>query len=65
MPEIAADAALLVDPYDIHAIAMNLHMLWHDKVRRQDYTRKGIARSACFNWMQMSREYSLIYYKVA
>jgi glycosyltransferase involved in cell wall biosynthesis len=65
MPEIAKEAALLVDPLNVEDIANSSERLWNDKTLRAEFKKKGIARSAQFNWSTMSIEYSRIYSQVA
>jgi glycosyltransferase involved in cell wall biosynthesis len=65
MPEIAKDAALFVDPYRVGDIANRLDELWNDETLQAELKKKGIARSAKFDWAQMSSEYSTLYPRVA
>ncbi len=49
-PEAAGDAAILVDPYDVEAIADGMHRLADDSMLT-DYLRvKGLARATGFSW---------------
>jgi glycosyltransferase involved in cell wall biosynthesis len=48
--EIAAGAALLVDPREIDSIASNLIRLTQDEQLRADLAVKGLTRSAQFTW---------------
>jgi glycosyltransferase involved in cell wall biosynthesis len=50
MPEVAADAALLVDPHDTDALAAAMLRLFRDEPLRGVLRRRGIARAADFNW---------------
>jgi glycosyltransferase involved in cell wall biosynthesis len=50
LPEVAGDAALLVDPYDTDAIAAAITRLLADEALRDDLTRRGADRVACFSW---------------
>jgi glycosyltransferase involved in cell wall biosynthesis len=50
MPEVAGDAALLVDPTDVDAIAAGLWRLATDPDRRDTLIRAGIARAKEFSW---------------
>lgn len=50
LPEVAGDAALLVDPYDVEALAAGLDQLLADEVLRQDLSRRGLERAAQFTW---------------
>ncbi len=56
LPEVAGDAALLVDPRDEHAIASALARLLSDADLRADLRARGLARTACFTWERCARE---------
>lgn len=49
IPEIVKDAAVLVDPYDICAIARAIERLLEDKLLRQDLINKGLLRAKDFS----------------
>jgi glycosyltransferase involved in cell wall biosynthesis len=50
MPEVSGDAALLVDPTDVNAIADGLRRLSSDSELRDTLIRRGLARSKEFTW---------------
>jgi glycosyltransferase involved in cell wall biosynthesis len=50
MPEIADDAALLVDPYSIEEIKEAMKKIYYDENLRAKLIQKGILRSKVFNW---------------
>ena len=50
LPQVAGDAAVQVDPYDIEAIADGLHRLIKDASLRTLLQEKGLERAAQFNW---------------
>ena len=50
LPEVAGDAALLVDPYNSGDIAKALSLLHSDENLRTHYSTKGLARSQEFTW---------------
>ena len=50
MPEVAGDAALLVDPKDTDAIAGGLLELARNEERRASFARAGRARAELFTW---------------
>ena len=56
MPEIAEDAALLVDPYDVTAIRDKLLKLATQPTLREQLKTKGIERAKAFSWDQCARE---------
>lgn len=50
LPEVAGDAALLVDPHDTRAIAVALARLADDAALREALRWRGLARAARFTW---------------
>ena len=48
--EVSGDAALLVDPNDVAAIAAGLRRLTEDQTLRDELIRKGLERSQEFKW---------------
>lgn len=50
MPEVAADAALLVDPFDPASIAHAMTSIARDTSLREELVRKGHARQEMFTW---------------
>ena len=56
LPEIAGDAALLIDPEDTAAIAAGLARLARDAALRDDLRARGLARAAQFTWKRCAEE---------
>ncbi len=56
LPEVAGEAALLVDPHDVAAITAALHRLASDSALRADLRIRGLARAAGFSWDRCARE---------
>ena len=52
MPEVAGDAALLVDPHHEEEIAEAMRALWQDDDLRNRLIDKGRTRRECFSWQQ-------------
>ena len=50
LPEVAGDAALLVDPSDLDDIADALIGFFSDPARAAGLRQAGLARAADFNW---------------
>jgi glycosyltransferase involved in cell wall biosynthesis len=50
LPEVAGDAALLVDPRDVSSIAAGLRRLWHEPELRDALAAAGRLRAARFTW---------------
>jgi glycosyltransferase involved in cell wall biosynthesis len=65
LPEVAGDAAILVDPYDAHAIADGIERVLTDESLRRDLRQRGIARAKQFSWESSVRKVRDIYGQVA
>jgi glycosyltransferase involved in cell wall biosynthesis len=50
LPEVAGDAALIVDPFDTKAIATALEEIFSDEKMRTELVEKGYARASLFTW---------------
>ncbi len=50
LPEVVGDAALMVEPHDVEAIADGLKRLVEDFFLRDELRRKGLERAKRFNW---------------
>ncbi|MCC6613326.1 MAG: glycosyltransferase family 4 protein [Anaerolineae bacterium] len=61
MPEAAGDAALLVDPYDVDALADALARLLCDDSLRATLIARGHAQAARFTWGRAARELLAVY----
>ncbi len=61
LPEVAGDAALLVDPLDTGAIAAGLQELAGSEELRKDLAVRGRARARCFTWEKAVRETWAVY----
>lgn len=57
MPEIAGDAALLVDPFNVEDISRAMERLYSDPALRADLIQKGLARSKMFSWTKAANAY--------
>jgi glycosyltransferase involved in cell wall biosynthesis len=64
LPEVVGDAAVLVDPYDPHAIADGIYRVLTDQQLRRDLARKGVARARQFSWAESVRRVRDIYRQV-
>lgn len=61
MPEIAGDAALLVDPNSAESIAAGIHKMMSDASLREEYRQKGLNRRKQFSWSRSARKMVEIY----
>lgn len=50
LPEVAGDAALLVDPLSVAEIAAGIERLGREPALREELHRRGLARAPLFNW---------------
>jgi len=50
MPEVAGDAALLVDPFSVESISNAMNSIYKDEVLRQTLIEKGRKRKLDFSW---------------
>jgi glycosyltransferase involved in cell wall biosynthesis len=64
LPEVAGDAAVLVDPYHPQAIADGIYSVLTDEKLRRGMVHKGIARAGMFSWEQSVRRIRAIYSEV-
>lgn len=55
MPEVAGDAALLVDPYDVADIAQAMRRLVHEQGLRAELSARGLERSRQFSWQEAAQ----------
>ena len=65
LPEVAGDAALLVDPTDVDAIAAAMLRLSQDEALRQQLIEAGYANVRRFSWEKAARETLAVLEKAA
>jgi glycosyltransferase involved in cell wall biosynthesis len=65
LPEVAGDAAVLVDPYDPEAIAGGIYRVLTDEHLRRSLRTRGLARAHQFSWEASARRVREIYGEVA
>jgi glycosyltransferase involved in cell wall biosynthesis len=56
LPELAGDAALLVDPLDVRAIADGMARLVSDSALRSDLTARGYHQAKQFTWRRAAQQ---------
>lgn len=64
LPEVAADAARLVDPLSTDSISEALVELTRDEALRADLVRRGLSRAALFTWDKAVFETWEVYRKI-
>jgi glycosyltransferase involved in cell wall biosynthesis len=65
IPEVAGDAALLVDPHDSSAIANAIERALSDESLRLELRRRGLERAAGFSWQRTAEQTMEVYRRVA
>ncbi len=60
MPEVAGDAAILVDPMSISSIADGMARMANDENLRKSLIEKGIERSALFSWQNRRNVFGIL-----
>lgn len=61
MPEIAGDAAILVDPDNTEKIKKEIDNLMKDKEMQKELIAKGIKRAKEFTWEKTAQETTIVY----
>lgn len=64
LPEVAGDAAILVDPFDVDAIANAIIQVLRDQELAQDLCTRGLERVKGFTWENTARQTLQVYQKV-
>jgi glycosyltransferase involved in cell wall biosynthesis len=64
LPEVAGEAALLVDPLDVTAIAAAISRLIDDPELRRELSQRGLERARQFTWDRTARETIQVYNSV-
>ena len=64
LPEVVGDAAVMVDPYDVEALAEAMHRVLSDAVLREELRTKGLARAKMFTWEKAAQETLAVYEQV-
>jgi len=65
LPEVAGEAALLVDPTDVDALADALTRVLRDDALRRELWQKGWAQVQHFTWQETARRTLAVYHALA
>jgi glycosyltransferase involved in cell wall biosynthesis len=65
LPEVAGEAAILINPYDKDELSQAMLNLLSDEKLRNELTQKGIERAKQFSWSKCAQETVEIYKKIA
>jgi glycosyltransferase involved in cell wall biosynthesis len=61
LPEVAGDAAIMINPYDVDALTHALQQLLDDAALYQTLIKKGFERAKLFSWEKSAMQLSEIY----
>ena len=64
LPEVAGDAAVLVEPTDVNAITEAVLRLHQDSAFRSDLIAKGLTRSQEFTWRKTAEQVAQVYEQI-
>ena len=64
LPEVAGDAAIIVDPTDTEALALAIRRVLLDKTLRDALVRKGIVRAREFTWKKHAEKTLELYQSI-
>ena len=65
IPEVVADAGILVDPYSVNEIAAGLERVLSDPELRDDLRERGLRRAEEFSWERTARQTLEIFERIA
>ena len=65
LPEVVGEAALLVDPYDVEALAQAMLSVLEDDELKKEMSKKGIAQAQKFSWEKAGAELLAVCREVA
>lgn len=65
MPEVAGDAAVLVEPTDADELVFSMRQLLENGAKRAELAVKGFERAKMFSWEKCARETIAVYRRVA
>jgi len=65
LPEAAGEAAILVDPYDVEAIAAGMKQIIDDNDLRRQLGEQGVKHTERFTWSQTARDTANVYQRAA
>ena len=58
LPEVAGDAALIVDPHDAIALSEAIYRVLTDRELRDDLRKRGLRRASGFSWRRTAEQMS-------
>lgn len=64
LPEVAGDAAVLIDPLNVEAIIEAIFKIKQDPSYRDQLIEKGLVRAKFFSWLKTAEQVAQVYEKV-
>lgn len=64
LPEVAGDAAILIDPYNVDELTAALRRVLEDDALRADLVARGYRRAAWFTWERAARQLRDVYQRM-
>ena len=64
LPEVVGDAAIMIDPYDVDALAKAMAEVLADNRLRGEMVERGLTRAKRFSWERTAEETLKVYQKV-
>lgn len=61
LPEVAGDAALLIEPTDVDALVSNVRSLQTDPILYASFVQKGLSRAENFTWENSAEKVARVY----
>jgi glycosyltransferase involved in cell wall biosynthesis len=65
LPEVVGNAGILVDPFDVNALAAAIEKIITDSSLRAELAVKGLARATLFDWRETARQTLAVYRKAS
>lgn len=65
LPEVAGDAAVLVDPYNVHDISDAILRILKDKVLSDELRKRGTERAKQFSWDECAKQTLDVYRRLS
>lgn len=64
LPEVAGDAAILIDPYNVEELSYAMYKVLTDNSLKEQMREKGLGQAAKFSWEKCARETLEVYKEV-
>ena len=61
LPEVAGDAAILLDPYNVEELAAAMQQLWTDQGAAERLAQRGLGQAHKFSWERCAQETLAVY----